>query len=258
MAIHTGAIPIRLKSSADKDPNPLRLLLAVEGVANYLIQGGSEILLDPLPGSDPEAVRLFLHGPAFGAVLHQRGMFPLHASAVVTPQGAVAFAGPSGSGKSTIAAAFHRMGYPLLADEICAIAVPFVFPASPRLFLWRDSLQQLGVEHLNLRPIRSKSDKFIVPLTTGFPQDPVPIRVIYILETNDRLGLISIEGLERLAELHRNTYRLDFIRRMHLDRQHLKKLCELSDQPRMARITRPAGVFCIGELVEMVQRDLGL
>jgi hypothetical protein len=59
----------------------------------------------------------------------------LHASAVRTPRGVVAFCGDSGAGKSTIATGLSRRGYPVWADDalllevgarIGAIALPFV------------------------------------------------------------------------------------------------------------------------------------
>jgi hypothetical protein len=234
----------------------LKCLLSFDGVADYLVSDGSEILVEPRPGSEPDAVQLFL-GSAFGALLFQRGLFPLHASAAATPKGAILFAGIRGSGKSTLAAAFHAAGYPLVADELCATAGPLVFPANPFATLWRDSLEALGKRPSDGWPVRRDADKFIVPVTTGFPDGPMPIHSIYTMEIGASLELAPLEGLSRISALCRTTYGWHFVRQMNLDRQHLTKVCELSKQTRMARITRPAGVFCINELVEMVQRDLG-
>jgi hypothetical protein len=54
---------------------------------------------------------------AMPLVLQARGRELLHASAVLTPRGAIAFAGSSGAGKSTMAFAFSQRGYPPLADD---------------------------------------------------------------------------------------------------------------------------------------------
>jgi hypothetical protein len=54
---------------------------------------------------------------AMPLVLQARGRELLHASAVLTPRGAVAFAGSSGAGKSTMAFALSQRGYPPLADD---------------------------------------------------------------------------------------------------------------------------------------------
>jgi hypothetical protein len=50
-------------------------------------------------------------------VLQARGRELLHASAALTPRGAIAFAGSSGAGKSTMAFALSQRGYPPLADD---------------------------------------------------------------------------------------------------------------------------------------------
>jgi hypothetical protein len=50
-------------------------------------------------------------------VLQARGRELLHASAVLTPRGAIAFAGSSGAGKSTMAFALSQRGYPPMADD---------------------------------------------------------------------------------------------------------------------------------------------
>ena len=57
----------------------------------------------------------------FAAVL--QGLEVLHASAVVTEQGAVAFLGPSGAGKTTLALALCGRGPGFLADDVLAIEV---------------------------------------------------------------------------------------------------------------------------------------
>ena len=56
--------------------------------------------------------------------LSLRGFAVLHASAVVTPFGACAFAATSGTGKSTLAASFQNAGYPTLTDDCLLHRVP--------------------------------------------------------------------------------------------------------------------------------------
>lgn len=50
-----------------------------------------------------------------------RGLEALHASAVATGSGAVAFSGHSGSGKTSLALAMQRRGATLLADDVLAV-----------------------------------------------------------------------------------------------------------------------------------------
>ena len=72
-------------------------------------------------------------------VLQALGHPVLHASGVLTPQGAVALCGVSGSGKSTIAYGLSRLGCTQLADDALVLslsedaAVIHPSPFSPRL-----------------------------------------------------------------------------------------------------------------------------
>ncbi len=54
-------------------------------------------------------------------VIQLKGREVLHASAVLTHSGVVAFCGESGAGKSTLAYAFALCGYPLVADDALVI-----------------------------------------------------------------------------------------------------------------------------------------
>ena len=81
-------------------------LLDVRNVARYRVRRGDEIVVEPAAGSTERDVRLFLFGTVLGALCHQRGLLPLHASAIVANGRAIAFSGHSRAGKSTLAAFF--------------------------------------------------------------------------------------------------------------------------------------------------------
>ena len=125
------------------------LVFVAEDVARFQISSGARIVIDPVPGADPRNVRLFLLGSAFGALLHQRGLLPLHANAVEVDGKAFAFMGESGAGKSTLAAWFHDHGYRVLADDVCVVGIgedqtPRAYPGVQRLRLWSDALEAAG------------------------------------------------------------------------------------------------------------------
>ncbi len=75
--------------------------------------------MDLAPSSDHDEVRAYLLGAVFGALCHQRGITPLHASAIDVADGCVAFVGASGAGKSTLVAALARRGHQIIADDEC-------------------------------------------------------------------------------------------------------------------------------------------
>jgi hypothetical protein len=186
-------------------------LLDIEGIARYRVSSGTEITVEACAEADENSIRLFLMGPVFGALLHQRKLLPLHASAIETPKGAVLFAGGSGKGKSALAAAFYTRGYRVIADEIC-LADPDCIPAFPRLLLWPDILDQTGLWNANVRPARANLKKFHVPLEKGFASEPSPVRSIYILGRDNArdVSLTTVSGFSKVAELAEVIYRRRF------------------------------------------------
>ena len=86
-----------------------------------------------------EDVAPYLLGQALGLAQRLRGTVCLHASGIVLSEGAIAIVGPQGAGKSTTAAAFLRLGYPVLADDVVPViqngGTFYARGAHPRMWL---------------------------------------------------------------------------------------------------------------------------
>ena len=96
-------------------------LIRIEDVADFEIRDGRQIRVWPAAETKQKDIEIFLFGPAWASLCHQRGMLPLHASAIVTGAGITAFAGRSGAGKSTTAALLNSLGYELISDDILPV-----------------------------------------------------------------------------------------------------------------------------------------
>ena len=70
--------------------------IRIEGVADFEISGGRQICVWPAAGAKQKDIEIFLFGQAWATLCHQRGILPLHASAVVTGRSITAFAGQIG------------------------------------------------------------------------------------------------------------------------------------------------------------------
>lgn len=92
----------------------------LDGLLAYECRGGTQVSIALAPGADPAGVADMITGRVLTIVAYQRGLLPLHAGAVETGGGLVAFAGPSGAGKSTLTAAMTARGMALVADDILA------------------------------------------------------------------------------------------------------------------------------------------
>ena len=108
--------------------------------------GRSISLLSAPPAYTRDDLAAYALGPVIAIALHLQGAVLLHASAVVLRKKAIVFAGDAGSGKSTTAAILHRLGYPVLADDVTEVAGPSPFRAlasSPAVRLWPEVVHAL-------------------------------------------------------------------------------------------------------------------
>ncbi|HEX3131022.1 MAG TPA: hypothetical protein VH394_27050 [Thermoanaerobaculia bacterium] len=110
--------------------------LEISGAGVFRIDK-KEITIDPEPGADEAAIEEALLGPVFALALAREGIFVLHASAVIFPEGVVAFLGDSGTGKSTLARLLVETGdAALAADDLLPIGSSgAAYPHFPQLKL---------------------------------------------------------------------------------------------------------------------------
>jgi hypothetical protein len=93
----------------------------IRGEFRYEIDAGRGIVIDRLPGSRAENVSDLIMSRVLTAAAYQRGLLPLHGSAVETSGGIVALCGPSGAGKSTLAGVLAARGGAVIADDMIAL-----------------------------------------------------------------------------------------------------------------------------------------
>jgi hypothetical protein len=272
LRIHSGLVcpelPVYSEEAGDPDvvisllppvPPPLQALengyyevrpglfrLSVPGVAQFRVEKGCRILIEPLPDVPLERVRLFLLGSALGALLYQRGLFPLHGSAVETPWGAMIFVGAQGEGKSTLAAEFHRKGYRLLSDDVCAVALGAqgltILPALAQIRLCADAFERIGApqgSHFHV-------DKYMVPMAEGYCPDPMPLRAVHVLRHSDSENSASWEapafelilGFQRVQCLLENLYRPHYLKGQGTQGDLMRMAGLIAQKATLAAVTR--------------------
>lgn len=228
-SVSAGAAEEHLEADGDA------LVLNIAEVARFRIEGGCSILIDPEPNAPERNVRLFLLGSAFGALLHHRGMLPLHANAIEIDGRAVAFMGPSGAGKSTLAAWFHDRGYKVLADDVCVVGfdeggVPQAYPGLPRLRLWAEALELMGrnSQGLNRSYLSDEHEKFDLPIDVGSAvRSRVPLAAIYLLDRGDEISIVPLRGIEAAEAVFANTYRGEYLAKTSGQKKHWESAVRL-------------------------------
>jgi hypothetical protein len=272
VSIRYGPVPDNLASNQE-DLNSVReqknyfqvnageFLLKLEDVGKYLVLRGEEIIIERAPGVPDNEVRLFLLGSAMAALLHQRGLLPLHACAVEVNGGAAIFVGPSGIGKSTLAGVFHQRDYPIMADDVCVISFsaagePLVSPAYPQLKLWSDALNLLGKESAGLPVITAGMEKYGLPLKAGFSQQPRPLKWVYELTIgiSPALELTPLTGVEKITVLMHHTYRSQLLARDLERRRHFQQCGRAARQCQVSRLARPE-TCPPADLADLIEAD---
>ena len=147
-----GARPCRVRSLSA----PGRDLLEIAGAGTFALpHGANRFEVDPEPGAGDAVLEEALLGPVLTLGLARRGVFVLHASAVLLNGGVVGFLGESGAGKSTLARLLAAEGLPRVADDLLAIdATPSALPHFPQLKL--DATEMAAISALEPRyPLRA-------------------------------------------------------------------------------------------------------
>ena len=232
--------------------------MAVSAVAQYLVEEGIRISVQPQAGAAAEEIRLFLLGSAMGALLYQRGLFPLHGSAVETQWGAMIFVGAQGAGKSTMAAEFHRKGYRLLSDDVCAVAGGAeglrVLPALAAQFrLCADAYERLGAPQGACFDV----DKFVVPMGERYCSEPVPLRAIHILadHANDTPKFEVLRGFDRVQRLLENLYRPHYLKGQRMQSDVMRMAGLIAQKATMVSVTRRRDLEAIEGLVGFLESE---
>ncbi|MGE3267716.1 MAG: hypothetical protein AB7P40_03140 [Chloroflexota bacterium] len=158
----------------------------------HLEPHAGRITVYPVPGADEDDLGLLLLGPVSSFMLHQTGHPNLHASAVVTQDGACAFIGPSTLGKSTMAASLLLRGARLLTDDILPLRFRpdgvYGMPGAPMMKVWPATAQHTLDIAEELPRLTTYTDKRLLRLDEHqyvFENRETYLRAIYILQRYD-------------------------------------------------------------------------
>ena len=271
VTIRYGLVPDRVEQPLATGPwyQAARgcFLLRVPRVAGYWAIDGRSVTVAPNEDATDDEVRVFLIASVLGAIAHQSGFLPLHASAVRIGDGCVLLAGASGTGKSTLAAAFTQHGFPLIAEDLCAVSLdanggPVVHPGYRHVKLWADALDHFGAGFSGGRQVRSGLQKFSVPIARSSNGDvdsgALPIRRIYLLEIGQS-GAITLEAMHaesKMALLRRHTYRRRLTAGCGDPVRHFTLTHALAERVELVCVRRPWTLNRLDDVVRCIEDDV--
>ena len=209
------AVSIRLGGVPDALPNGIpygrfcqvaasEYLLNIPGVARFYVSAGNQVRVEPAANAPARDLSVYLLGSVFGALCHQNGLLPLHASSVEAGGAVTAFLGDSGAGKSTLAACLQRRRYRIVSDDICVLDGSRVIPVAGWLKLWRASLDHLGRKPDERNRVYTAEDKYRLYLPVGAAEPPALANLIILARSSDPYALASLVPLsagEAIAQM---------------------------------------------------------
>jgi len=230
--------------------------------ADYLVEDGARILVAPM-GEDLRTLRVYLLGSIMGALCYQRGWLPMHANAIELNGRAFLVCGDSGTGKSTLAAHFIRRGLRVAGDDVSAIDFagggPLARPGVPRVKLWADALDRLGLPKPPEARVLPDNEKYALPIFDQQARTPLPVGGIFILQDGkggEAPRISPLYGAEAVDALMANTYRASYPGGMGLQGAHFARLAALAAAAPVFDLRRPWGSELLEPLVETLSAKM--
>lgn len=266
VSVGYGSVPESLPGAyrfgARFQARPGELLFRIPGVAAYWVREGKRIVIDREPSAPEDDVRVFLLSSALAALIHQRGLLPVHASAVDGNGEAILFTGTSGQGKSTIAAQLSRArGLSLMCDDMSVLSLdgkggPVLHPAFPQLKLWRDALDHLGDNPRDYPALRRNLEKHSVMTPERFGTRPLPVKHIVDLGFNNTgaVTLTPLGGAGKIDLLINRTYRKRYLLGLGGRKNHFRVCAAAASGITATALSRPWGWHAVEEALDLLTR----
>lgn len=224
----------------------------------FRVTGGNLIEADVCQEDTESNVAVYLMGSCMGAILVQRGFMLLHGSCVTDGSRSILITGDSGAGKSTLAAEFLKNGWKLLTDDVTCLSdiegTPLVQSSYPSQKLWQDAMDRYDTQERDVHSLyfSESREKFGVNVTGSFFDGACPLNmVVRLLPADAPCSISPIEGMTRVDQLMRNTYRAFMIAPKDRPR-HFQRCVTLSTKIPMVLAVREKGKQCADTLYELI------
>ncbi len=215
------------------------------GLVRLYVLGGERIIVEAAAAADPVKLWTITVGVGASIAGFRRGHVPIHASAILTRSGCMAFAGQSGAGKSTTAAWLTRLGYQLHADDLCLADVSgdevVVGRGIQELRLWDESIEALGWDDVPPFAVMPDIPKSVFRWAAPSPRSGT-LRRMYVLEFADAAaepGIYAMKGVEALQALIHCLRLRPRILSTGLTERTFEHLTDLCRKVEMFRFVRP-------------------
>lgn len=233
-------------------------------VGTFKVQSGHEIIVEKADNVGDDLVAFPLLGPVLAVLLHQRGLFILHASSIGIKGRGLCLLGDKGAGKSTTAASLVAAGHTLLTDDIVAIDCDaggdfYVLAGFPQIKLAADAGARIGLAKSRiLAQAHPSIDKNRHRLTSGFSGLRVKLGKLFVLVRGNELGVTCLSGRQSLDALIRYSYMSRFGAAAMVGDSvavHLMQCAKIAGGLHVNVLSVPDNLGLLDELVHVLERQ---
>jgi hypothetical protein len=244
--------------------NENELLLIIPGVGKYLLRHGNEILVEQAPSSNLAELSGYLLG-MFAVLCHQRGITPLHASAIDFADGCVAFVGESGAGKSTLVASLAPRGHEVIADDLCFLELGHnrevqAWPGVHRIRLWEDAMTALGCKGVGIERVWHGWNKYFIPVRPERNRSKsrrlCRVYQLHAAPDDDLPGVNRLHGAAAIEVLMQNVYRLDLAEQMGFKPAAFMLCAAAARAVPVFRFSRPISFNALRQGIDLLEDHL--
>ncbi|MEL7030778.1 MAG: hypothetical protein AAGK80_00780 [Pseudomonadota bacterium] len=166
-----------------------RQVIVFPVVGAFVIEGDATVFVEPAASASVDFLAVPLLGPVLAVLLHLRGLFILHGSAIIHEGKAYGFVGDKGAGKSTLAAmSLKNRDVEFLTDDLLVVSnEQQALLGYPQMKLSDEALYHSDQSLGRVRP----------PPINEFPKNQ------FLLDTQLALDSVPVGGI---YELHRASH----------------------------------------------------
>lgn len=179
--------------------------------SKYVVSEGKTITIVSNKDADHRLESLALQGVILAALMSQRGMLVLHASAIELNGNGVVVIGDKGQGKTTLGLKLLSLGGRLLSDDVTALSFEqgraMIQPGPPVVKAWPDSLGYTGVDPHCCPKLFDETEKrlYCVPASQT-SATPVELSRLFFLHDAESMRLREMGGAEKMMYLGASVY----------------------------------------------------
>lgn len=226
-------------------------------LGKVFVREGREVIVQPEAETLEEDLHPFLTGPVLAVLLHQRGFFVLHSSAVEINGTTVAFLGAKGFGKSTLAGYLKSKGHRLISDDIVPVNFTkdevLIYPGFPRIKLYDDAIEAIGQKPANFPRIHRFVEKRSFQCPDSFSLNPIPLNAVYILNENKNVSVEEISQADAFIEVSKNTHLNRFLEALNCQSEYFKYCQKLIQKIPVFRLNRPQDFSKMEDVVSLLE-----